>query len=323
MKYLLVWTLLLLCSRVQAEPSPPSPGTRIALRFGFGEVLIVGGRCSASAKGFPQLAYRVPLLSAYRLLVFSSEFIQGIVGTAPEPKSEWKIGSQRHVYSGSGTPVSVAIEKVVVLEHKDDNYDGAIARIVDADSANRLAGLRATEYLAAPGIGLADVTQVPLLLEQDSGTLSNVNSARVSAVLLREARKVVHDENWKIDEIDGDDFKKQVQEMNKGILANSYDTIQPRELRILRWALPGRKPLLFVQALWPSDQGPPLFGVDAVMERDSLKILSFDTKQAEFLRTATALMKNCGQLLIYAEPNQQISQRLENRRSLHCIDVHR
>lgn len=278
--------LLLLCSQVyshaEAQFGPPSLDTRIALRFGFGEVLIVGGTCSTSAKGFPQLAYHVPLIPAYRLFVVTPKF-----------KPEWKIGSQWKVYPGAGMPVDVVIEKIVILEHKDDNYDGAIVRIVDTDSVNRIAGMRATEYLAAPGNGLADVSQMPLLVEQDSGTLSNVDSARVSQALLREARKIVHDKNWKVEDLDVDDFKKQVQDMNKGILANSYDTIQPRELRILRWHLPGEKALLFVQALWSREEGPPLFGVDAVMERGSLKILSFDTKQAEFLRSRTALMKNC------------------------------
>ena len=139
---MLLLLCLHVCSRAEAQSGPPSLDTRIALRFGFGEVLIVGGKCNTSAKGFPQLPYQIPLLPADRLFVVTPEFIQSILSPGPEPKTEWKIGSQRKVYPGAGMPVDVVIEKNVILEHKDDNYDGAIARILNTGSTTRSDGRR-------------------------------------------------------------------------------------------------------------------------------------------------------------------------------------
>ena len=91
---------------------------------------------------------------------------------------------------------------------KEDDYDGAIARIVDTDSANRIAGLRATGYLAAPGNGLTGVSQVPLLLEQDSEWISNVDSGSISSTTARIGSA---------DELDRVYIRIRVQEINKGL----------------------------------------------------------------------------------------------------------
>lgn len=93
--------------------------------------------------------------------------------------------------------------------------------------------------------------------------------------------------------MDGDFIKKKVVEMNAGLLANTDDANFPNEVRIQRWPLPGQQALLFVQVLWSRYEDPPLFAVNAVMERGSLKILSFDTEPAESMRTNNALTPNC------------------------------
>src|SRR3954471_9311119 len=92
---------LLLSSRAQAENEPPSRDTRIALRYGFGEVLIIGGKSSTSATGSPQLQYKIPLIPAYRVFVVTPEFIR-TQDPAPQPKTEWGLGDKWKLYSGAG-----------------------------------------------------------------------------------------------------------------------------------------------------------------------------------------------------------------------------
>jgi hypothetical protein len=59
----------------------------------------------------------------------------------------FEIGARWRIYPGSGSPVAVVIEKLVLLYHGDGNkYLGAIGRILNPDVADRIAGLRAAEY---------------------------------------------------------------------------------------------------------------------------------------------------------------------------------
>ena len=134
---------------------------------------------------------------------------------------------------------------------------------------------------------------MPLLSEHISGSSADEDHRRITPALVRKAREVVHDVDWMTGQIDGDFIKKKVVEMNAGLLANSDDANFPTEVRIQRWPLPGQQALLFVQAMWSRDEDPPLFAANAVMERGSLKILSFDTEPAESMRTNDALTPNC------------------------------
>jgi hypothetical protein len=281
MNRLLVTFLALAASCPAAEA--PSKDMRIALRYGFGDVLLIGGKIGgAGTAGLSQMVYRIELMPALRVFVITPEFLAKIA-PPPEPATDWKPGDRWQLYTGSGAPVTVTIDRLLLFEMVHNYSVGALAHIVDADAANRVAGLRATAYIAAPGKGLDRVSQVPLLPEKNSGFLADEDSGRVLPALIAQARKTVQNKDWKTEDLD-EGFKKRVQEMNQTFLESlSTDDKFPTDMQILRWPLPD-KPLLFVQPSW-SKSNSQLFAADVVMERGSLKILSFDTARAEFLRT--------------------------------------
>jgi hypothetical protein len=311
---------LLVCVSAKAA-EPPSPETRIALRYGFADVLLVGGACTASPKGLSPMVYHVPLMPARRLLVETPEFLQGKGRSEAHPKTDWNIGDKWQIYPGGGAPVSAVIEKLVLLEYGHKYYEGAIAHMESTDDANRIAALRATAYLGAPGEGLPDVSQAPLLPEFKTGEERDEYSRIVTPLLLRQARKIVRDENWKTQGIEPGIYREKIVEMNAGLLADTDDSRSPNQLRIFRWPLPGRQPLLFVEAMWSRDEKPPLFAVNAVMERNSSKFLSFDTEPAESVRTVEALTPNCSYGGFKCPPNNYPTTLEETSRFLNAWKI--
>jgi len=272
---------------------PPSKDMRIAIRYGYGDVLIVGGKCTADPKGLKRVEYRVPLMPARRVFLPTPEFLASGRQSTPEPHTEWKAGDHWQVYTGSGAPVTVVVDRIVLFEFAHQYHDGVIAHIMDPEGANRITGLLATVYLASPGNGLTGVSQTPLLPEHNSGYTPDEDSGRIIGVLVRAAHKVLHDKNWRLEHIETELVKNKVLELNTMFIENKDEVSFPNESRILRWALPDQQPLLFVQLMWSRYEGPPLFAADVVMERNTLKILSFDTTPAEEMRTDAALFPNC------------------------------
>ena len=137
---------LLWCPLAKAA-EPPTAETRIAVRYGYGDVLLIGGECSADPKGLSQMAYHSSLMPARRIFVETPEFLRGTARSTPNPKTDWKPGDQWQVYTGAGSPVTVVIDKLVLFEYARKFHDGVIAHIVDPEASNRVAGLQAISII--------------------------------------------------------------------------------------------------------------------------------------------------------------------------------
>jgi hypothetical protein len=202
-----------------------------------------------------------------------------------DPKTDWHIGDQWQLYPGAGAPATLVIEKVVILSHPGCGCfrDGAIARFLSPATANRIEGLRASEFLAVPGAGLANVSQTSLIPLSPHSDIED----KIRPLLFRKAREVLTSETWGITDTPNtpneelDRFRK----LNRGFLSAPEYSIQ---IRAARWTVPGRKPLLFVLALWYADiegKNLPVFAGEAILdETDPLKILSFEYREGEWMR---------------------------------------
>jgi hypothetical protein len=260
---------------------------RIALRYGPDRVLILGGAISAGPEAtakalqdlyekYPKLD-RPPVIVPERMNAVPAELLQHFKTT---PKTAWHIGGRWQIYPGGGPPATVVIEKLVLLSHIgcDCWWDGAIARFVDKSTANRIAGLRASEFLAAPGAGLANVSQIPIV-----PLGAEYDAEKIRLALLQPARDAIKDGNFGISENSSETEKEGVRELNRRFLTTSQNDIR---VRAFRWAAPEREPLLFVLALWYSDNTPVFAGEAIFEESGQLKLLSFEHREAEWMRMA-------------------------------------
>jgi hypothetical protein len=275
-----------------AAPAASPKDSRIALRYGVGQVLIMGGEIAltdeATSNALTAIHDKYPKL----LKMVAGEWMNAVPPRVlqkfrPNPRTDWRIGDRWQLYPGAGPPVTLVIETVVIIGHGGCGCfrDGAIARFLSPASANRIAGLRAGDYLVAPGVGLANVSQIPLYpLERESDVEEKIRKA-----LFGRAREVVKDENWGIAENSdlSEREKGRIQELNRNFLSTQDYSMS---IRAARWAPPGEKPLLFVVALWFSEiEGKqlPVFAGEAILEEgNSLKVLSFQYREAEWMRVS-------------------------------------
>jgi hypothetical protein len=285
------WVLAaILTAAAWAAPAAAPKNSRIAVRYGLGHVLIVGGDVylgdEATANALSRVYDNYPKLSSAPVGEWMNavppEFLQSF---QPEPRTGWHIGDRWQLYPGAGPPFTVVIEKVVIVGHGGCGCfrDGAVAGFLNPEGANRIAGLRASEFLVVPGNGLPGVSQVPLLpLDREDETEEKIRRA-----LFDRARGLVSDENWALVENPNfiEEEKQRVKDLNRHFMATEKYAVR---ISAARWALPGRKPLLFVQALWFShDGGEPLavFAAESILEEGGdLQILAFDYTEAERMR---------------------------------------
>ena len=152
-------------------------------------------------------------------------------------------------------------------------------RILNQDVANRIAGLRAAAYLAVPGPLVPGISEIPLKRVDQS-------SFDVTKLLFDRGRELVRDDDWKTEGFTDAEVLKRLREMNHTFLTmNEQHT---PEIRMWRWAPDKKKPLLFVEVVWISeDRKLPLFAVDAIVqEQETPAILSFNYTKAEWMRVA-------------------------------------
>jgi hypothetical protein len=283
--------LFALLTVARAAPAASPKDSRIAIRYGFGKVLIMGGEIqptdeatsgalSAIYNKYPKL---IKMVAGEWMNAVPPQLLQEF---KPEPRTNWRIGDRWQLYPGAGPPITVVIETVVIIGQGGCGcfHDGAIARIPRAPSANQIAGLRASDYLVAPGAGLADVSQTPLYpLEGQEGDLEE----KIRKALAPRAHDVLKNENWMISENPNmsDEEKGRIRKLNRGFLSTPEYGFS---MSTARWAPPGGKPLLFTLALWSYEidgKNVPVFAAEAILEEgDSLKVLSFQYREAEWMR---------------------------------------
>ena len=291
--------VLIVATAALGAPVPAPKGARIAVRYGSTQVLIMGGDIytgDAAATGILATVYdRYPRLRRTdEIPFFSAVPPQLLTSFKIAPRTSWRIGQQWQLHLGAGPPVIVVIETVVILGSGCGDFrDGAIARFLTPAVANHVAGLRAREFVAAPVGDLTDVSQVPLIpttllaplpLEKND---QPDEATAIRKLLFGRAREIVKDENWEADTNRNGSVENQqrVREWNRALLAASEDNIR---IDVQRWEPPGRKPLLFVMALWvpeSAEKGMAVFAAEAVLEEgDPLKMLSFEYDEAEKMR---------------------------------------
>ena len=154
------------------ERDPLFRDVRIALRFGSDQVLLVGGEIRGpsingivydkSIEKFPQSAQYARLEPGGQIYAAPPQYISRFEF---EPETKWNAGDRWKVYPGAGPPVTVVIQELAVVFYCGGigGYAAAIAGFESPDAANAIAGLRAGEYLASPGDGLAAVSGLPMM----------------------------------------------------------------------------------------------------------------------------------------------------------------
>ncbi len=263
---------------------------RIALRFGSGQVLIVGGEIRGPYNRYGSLddssIDKSPQPTVYASML-PGELIylvqpQDMTRFQFKPETKWRIGDRWKVYPGAGPAVTVVIRRlaVILVCGGIGGYGAAIAGFESPNVADSIDGLRASLYIAAPGQGLAGVSSTPLM-PVDVWREAELTGG-LGRLLFSQARGIVRNENWMIQPRTEKTLADRIRQMNRLFLAGSQP--QP-EIRYSRWSPSGRKPLLFVEALWIDKSSLPLFACDAVVEEGKeLTILSFRTTQAEDMR---------------------------------------
>ena len=219
--------LLLTASALQGQYSlttssdPLLSKARIALRLNTGEVLILGGGIQVPDYGrlskFPTTPGFAELLLERIQLVPTG----GLAGFTVVPPVEWKAGDRWKVYPGAGQPLTVLIQKLVV----SGDLVGASARFERAEDTNRILGLRADEYLAVPDPGWAGVSTDPLLPSTRQEYKLNL---QLGKLLTAHARGLVASDH---------------------LLRTAPESDLDARIKFVSWRVPGRKPLLFVQAV--------------------------------------------------------------------------
>jgi hypothetical protein len=202
-----------------------------------------------------------------------------------EHAANWQAGDRWQVYPGAGKPATVLIQETGLVISGHGSYVSAIARFENADDANRIAGLRASEFLAMPGLADPGVSEQPLMAPSIDDDQAN---RKIEKLLFERARTLVASEEWKGNmaaRLGPRPYPDDAQKRDKAFLekTNSFGS-----LHLSRWSLPGRNSLLFAEIVWTSNEGTSLFGANAVIEDgDVPSILDFDTRPGEQMRAGT------------------------------------
>jgi len=242
----------------------------LASRFGPNRILIRSGYRLEGDIDIRRLEPLPGSASVYRMPPeYRAQF------TARKPVN-WRSGDKWALYTGAGVPVTVSIDELVLVLSGGgtDGYVSAIAKFENQDTADRVAGLKASEYLAAPSPGLKNVSSQPLF------ELSRYDGVQAENLLLARGRALVTSEEWKV-KLGADE---------RGLLDRAFLGPQPlrSDIHISRWSPPGQKPLLFVEIVWRTSDLTAVFGANAVIEEGViLSILDFDPRPGEQMREGT------------------------------------
>jgi hypothetical protein len=254
-----------------AEPPDVLKNVRLASRLGTDRVLIQGemGQSELGYSGLQTVPGEAGLYRTGLLRVTPSY----MATFRTEHPTNWRPGDKWKIYTGAGAAVTVVIQELVLLPTGNGPYASAIARFEDEDTANRVSGLRASEFLATPGPGLLDLSKQPLMA---FGKFTD--TGKFEKALLKQGQKLVASEAWKArDEKDSE--ARRLDRIFLGTAPLHYD------IHLSRWSLPARRPLLFAEIVWKDDRGDAVFGANAVMEENEvLSILDFDPTPGENMR---------------------------------------
>lgn len=116
--------------------------SRIALRYGHGEVLILGGGIHADEVTWNALEAihdKYPKLKQADGVMMGAVWMNEVPPKVPqsfesEPRTDWRIGGPWQLYPGAGPPVTLMVEKIVIISHPASGYyqDGAIAHFLSS-----------------------------------------------------------------------------------------------------------------------------------------------------------------------------------------------
>jgi hypothetical protein len=256
---------------------------RIAMRLDNGQILIIGGQIDNVADTvdvpFPEERYgstRHGARSQPDSLYFVTPQHFGLFH--PQPATALNVGDTWTIYAGVGAPAVAHIKRqtVNVVCGGPDGYASAVAEFDKVEVTDLMGGMRVREYLAAPGPPRASVFSFPVILDESRLMLP------LAKMLQEYAVQLVKDENWTIAANATDETSVRTRARNRALL--TQQSMEPR-LRFSRWSPAGRKPLLFVEALWISQDRLPVFAANAVVEEDDTpKILWIDSSPGKLMR---------------------------------------
>ena len=188
-------------------------------------------------------------------------------------RSNWRSGDRWRIYTGAGNPVTVSIQDLALEGHGDGSAAVvAVAQFPDEDTANRVFGLRASGYLAVPGLGIDETPDRPLMPDDYfEGVVELEQLLKAHGVAIVKQRQAGNDGG-----------SAEALKLDKAFLdAGSFAA----QTHISRWNPQGGKPLLFAEIVWQSKDGEAVFAANAIVEQgQTLEILDFDSRPAEQMR---------------------------------------
>lgn len=266
-----------------AAPSGRLATAGIALRCAGSTVLIVGQQVDANAvdKLFRAAQGGLREIRIEPAIGPGEWYFEISPGTYAQLAAKRAVGfvpgAKWHVYTGSGRPVSVAVEKLVLSTHGNGNqYLTALGRILNPGDANRIAGLDAGAYLALPGAVVPAISETPLV--------SEAPDREAVRLLFTHAQQIVSDESRQVNPASADSSR--AREINRAFLGRTEPTTT--EIRGWRFRSGKKGALQFIEAVWIDEShNLPLFAVDAILQGQT--ILSFDPWKAEGMRGGAEL----------------------------------
>jgi hypothetical protein len=189
-----------------------------------------------------------------------------------EETPNWKRGDRWLLYPGSAPPVPVVIDAIVLESTGPGPWIVAMAQPVSPSIARQIHDFPAQHYLATPEQRPMAVSTGALLPVPASSEIGR----KVERELLAKARAIVAAPTWKKSHVpESEDLDKKF--LGPGPLKDV--------MQLVRWTLPGRQPVLFVQVRWEGLDGEPLFALSAAFEESHVpRLLDFDADLGERMR---------------------------------------
>lgn len=255
-----------------ADLSAALRNVHLASRLGTDRILIQGGVISGdfNYSALPIVPGEPDWIYGTTLRKVTSEWLANISTDRP---TNWRRGDKWKLYTGAGAPIDIRIDDIVVASR----YLSAVARFSDPEMADRVGGLTATHYLAAPSPGLPAVSGQPMV--PFVGEMEQLETKlKVEKAALNQARQLVASKEWKA--------RKEVNDEASRLDRVLFETQSLNyDLHLARWSLSGHKPLLFAQIVWRERSREPVFGANVILEEgEALSILDFDSRPGEEMR---------------------------------------
>jgi len=237
------------------------PDLRLALRLDPHQVLLIGAELQSVDE---------PHLARYPKSPLHSDLQPGESIYLFDHAAPWRRGDRWQLYPET----RVRIDQLGVITYCGGigGYEIAIARADHPLQADVFVGQSSRP---ARGLQVAPASLATI-------TLPPADSAKLTALLVREARDIVKAEDWMVLPGEPAEHADRIRRANRSVLSGA---LPPPQLRVQRWTPRSGSPLLFIEAVWLAPNGDPLFACDAIFFQGAATVQRwFSARKAERMR---------------------------------------